>query len=162
MIIFCEECGTQHDVSDDCLAGKSGRLTCEGCHETLTVPGAASSIAGPSQKPIRLLIVDDSRLIRAAVRRLFETDGQVQVVGEAANGREALDLLPSLKPDVITLDINMPVMDGFDLFQELRAVLKRDRAKPKAFHVSDLGLVEMSRQRVRPSLYHFMSDQCSY
>jgi two-component system chemotaxis response regulator CheB len=119
LIIFCEECGTQHDVSDDCLAGKSGRLTCEGCHETLTVPGSASSIAGPSQKPIRLLIVDDSRLIRAAVRRLFETDGQVQVVGEAANGREALDLLPSLKPDVITLDINMPVMDGLSTLKHI-------------------------------------------
>jgi ribonuclease G len=45
---------------------------------------------------------------------------------------------------------------------ELRAALKRDRAKTKAFQVSDLGLIEMSRQRVRPSLYHFMSDQCSY
>ncbi len=119
MIIFCEECGTQHEVSDDCIAGKSSRLTCEGCHETLTVPGTASSIAGPSQKPIRLLVVDDSRLIRAAVRRLFEIDGQVQVVGEAANGREALDLLPSLKPDVITLDINMPVMDGLSTLKHI-------------------------------------------
>jgi len=119
LIIFCEECGTQHEVSDDCIAGKSSRLTCEGCHETLTVPGTASSIAGPSQKPIRLLVVDDSRLIRAAVRRLFEIDGQVQVVGEAANGREALDLLPSLKPDVITLDINMPVMDGLSTLKHI-------------------------------------------
>ena len=48
------------------------------------------------------------------------------------------------------------------VFQELRSALKQDRAKTKAFQVSDLGLVEMSRQRVRPSLYHFMSDQCSY
>ena len=48
------------------------------------------------------------------------------------------------------------------VFQELRSALKSDRAKTKAFMVSDLGLVEMSRQRVRPSLYHFMSDQCSY
>ena len=119
MIIFCEECGTQHDVSDDCIAGRSSLLTCEGCHETLTVPGTSSSIAGPSQKPIRLLIVDDSRLIRAVVRRLFETDGQVQVVGEAANGREALDLLPRLKPDVITLDINMPVMDGLTTLKHI-------------------------------------------
>ena len=119
LIIFCEECGTQHEVSDGCLAGKNALLTCEGCHETLTVPGAASSIAGPSQKPIRLLIVDDSRLIRAAVRRLFEADGQVQVVGEAANGREALDLLPPLKPDVITLDINMPEMDGLSTLKHI-------------------------------------------
>ena len=81
MIIFCEECGTQHEVSDDCIAGRNSRLTCEGCHETLTVPGTASSLASPSQKPIGMLIVDDSRLIRAAIRRLFETDGQIQVLG---------------------------------------------------------------------------------
>jgi ribonuclease G len=48
------------------------------------------------------------------------------------------------------------------VFQELRSVLKRDRAKTKAFQLSDLGLVEMSRQRVRPSLYHFMSESCAY
>jgi len=48
------------------------------------------------------------------------------------------------------------------VLQELRTWLKRDRAKTKAFQVSDLGLIEMSRQRVRPSLYHFMSDKCVY
>jgi len=48
------------------------------------------------------------------------------------------------------------------VLQELRIWLKRDRAKTKAFQVSDLGIIEMSRQRVRPSLYHFMSDKCAY
>ncbi len=119
MIIFCEECGTQHEFPDDGSAGKQTLLTCEGCHETLTVPDETSSIAGPSQNPIRLLIVDDSRLIRTAVKRLFASDGQVQVVGEAANGREALELLPRLKPDVITLDINMPEMDGLSTLKHI-------------------------------------------
>jgi two-component system chemotaxis response regulator CheB len=119
LIIFCEECGTQHEAPDMATAGQKTVLTCEGCQETLTFPGTASAIAGPTQKPVRLLIVDDSRLIRTAVRRLFESDGQVQVVGEAANGREALDLLPDLKPDVITLDINMPVMDGLSTLKHI-------------------------------------------
>jgi two-component system chemotaxis response regulator CheB len=119
LIIFCEECGTQHEIPDGLADGRNTRLTCEGCQETLTVPCTASAIAGPSQEPIRLLIVDDSRLIRAAVRRLFESDSQVQVVGEAANGREALDLLPRLKPDVITLDINMPEMDGLSTLKHI-------------------------------------------
>jgi len=48
------------------------------------------------------------------------------------------------------------------VLMDLRSWLKRDRAKTKAFQVSDLGLVEMSRQRVRPSLYHFMSEKCAY
>jgi len=119
LIIFCEECGTQHEVPDEFADGRQARLTCENCHETLAIPGAASAIAGPSQEPIRLLIVDDSRLIRTAVRRLFESDSQVQVVGEAANGREALSLLPRLKPDVITLDINMPEMDGLSTLKHI-------------------------------------------
>lgn len=119
MIVFCEECGTQHEFSEDGITGKEALLTCEGCQETLTVPCAVSSIAGPAPKPIRLLIVDDSRLIRTAVRRLFESDGQVQVVGEAANGKEALALLPNLKPDVITLDITMPEMDGLTTLKHI-------------------------------------------
>lgn len=119
MIIFCEECGTQHEVPGELAAGRQTRLICENCQEALTVPGAASAIAGPSQVPVRLLIVDDSRLIRTAVRRLFERDSQIQVVGEAANGREALDLLPRLKPDVITLDINMPEMDGLSTLKRI-------------------------------------------
>lgn len=119
MIIFCEECGTQHEFPDEGNAGRHMMLTCEGCQETLTVPDTDSSIAGPSQKPIRLLVVDDSRLIRTAVKRLFASDGQVEVVGEAANGLEALDLLPRLNPDVITLDINMPEMDGLSTLKHI-------------------------------------------
>jgi two-component system chemotaxis response regulator CheB len=119
LIIFCEECGTQHEISGGCATTGDALLTCEGCQETLRVPEAASSIAGPSQKPVRLLIVDDSKLLRKAIRRVFQTDGQVQVVGEATNGREALDLLPRLKPDVITLDINMPVLDGLSTLKNI-------------------------------------------
>ena len=119
MIIFCEECGTQHEVAEGCAQTRNALLTCEGCQETLRLPEAASSIAGPSQKPVRLLIVDDSKLLRKAIRRVFETDSQLQVVGEAANGREALDLMPSLKPDVITLDINMPELDGLSTLKHI-------------------------------------------
>jgi two-component system chemotaxis response regulator CheB len=118
LIVFCEECGTQHEVLLD-GTGKPFRLTCERCHETLNLSDAATSIAVPTQKPIRLLIVDDSRLIRTAVRRVFESDGQVETVGEAANGREALAMLATLQPDVITLDINMPEMDGLSTLKHI-------------------------------------------
>lgn len=62
--------------------------------------------------PIKLLVVDDSRLIRTAIKKIFDLDKQFEVVGEAANGKEALAIIPELQPDVITLDINMPEMDG--------------------------------------------------
>lgn len=119
MIVFCEECGTQHEVPEERADGQPTLLTCSACKETLNVPGAVTSVAVPSDRPIRLLIVDDSRLIRAAIRRAFESDGQVQTVGEAANGREALKLLPKLKPDVITLDIKMPEMDGLSTLKHI-------------------------------------------
>ncbi len=64
------------------------------------------------KEPIKLLIVDDSKLMRRVISKIFESDESVKVVGEAANGKEALDMIPELNPNVITMDINMPVMDG--------------------------------------------------
>ena len=119
MIVFCEECGMQHELRCACGNDRQALLTCDGCQETLTVPDEASSIVKPSQAPIRLMIVDDSRLIRTVVRQMFDAEGQVQVVGEAANGREALEMLPALAPDVVTLDIKMPEMDGLTTLKHI-------------------------------------------
>lgn len=62
--------------------------------------------------PIRLLIADDHRLFRQGLRQLCELLGGFEVVGEAENGQEAVDLAHRLKPDVILMDINMPILDG--------------------------------------------------
>ncbi len=69
---------------------------------------------------IRVLIVDDSPFIRLALRKLLSSDEEIKVVGEASNGREAVELVKSVRPDVITLDINMPVMDGLTALEEIR------------------------------------------
>ncbi len=119
MIVFCEECGRQNEIRCPEGCGREALLACDGCEETLKVPDAASSIAAPAEAPIRLMIVDDSRLIRTVVRQMFDADEQVQVVGEAANGREALQLLPEIEPDVITLDIKMPEMDGLSTLKHI-------------------------------------------
>ncbi len=62
----------------------------------------------------RVLLVDDSRLTRAAVADLLSPIPNVEVCGEAANGRDGLVLIEKLKPDLIIMDIEMPVMDGID------------------------------------------------
>jgi DNA-binding NarL/FixJ family response regulator len=62
--------------------------------------------------PIRVLIADDHRLFRQGLRQICETVGGFEVVGEAENGQVAVDLAHQLKPDVILMDINMPVLDG--------------------------------------------------
>lgn len=71
---------------------------------------------------IRCMIVDDSFLARTAIEKVLKTDANIEVVGMAANGKEALELIPVLKPTVITCDMEMPVMDGI---QTLMAVRKQ-------------------------------------
>lgn len=61
---------------------------------------------------IRVMIVDDHAIVRQGLRTLLELMPDIQVVGEAANGRAAVDAVPALKPDVVLMDLKMPEMDG--------------------------------------------------
>lgn len=61
---------------------------------------------------MRVLVVDDSSEVRAMYRRIVEGDDEIELVGEAANGREALDMVDETDPDVIVMDVHMPVLDG--------------------------------------------------
>lgn len=63
---------------------------------------------------IKVLIVDDSSFVRKALLRIFEPEPSIEVAGMAASGREALEKVKTLRPDVITLDVIMPGMDGLD------------------------------------------------
>ncbi len=63
---------------------------------------------------IRLLLVDDDAPVREALRMLLESDGDLEVVGEAANGFEVLAISEQASPDVILMDIQMPEMDGIE------------------------------------------------
>lgn len=67
----------------------------------------------------RLLIVDDSVIMRKAIQQVVERGPGIEVVGVASNGREAIDLNARLRPDVITMDVEMPVMDGLDALAEI-------------------------------------------
>ncbi len=69
---------------------------------------------------IRVLVVDDSVVIRRLVTLALEEDAQIQVVGTAANGSIALQRIPQYSPDVLTLDIEMPEMDGLETLRHLR------------------------------------------
>jgi DNA-binding NarL/FixJ family response regulator len=71
-------------------------------------------------KPIRLVVVDDHALFRSGLISLLNGTPEFQVVGEAGNGQEALDVVRRLSPDVILLDVNMPVMGGVEAVTELR------------------------------------------
>lgn len=73
------------------------------------------------RNPIRLLVVDDSAYNRRNIAEVFANEADVEVVGKAADGEEALKLATLLKPDVITLDLEMPRMDGFTFLRILMA-----------------------------------------
>ena len=65
--------------------------------------------------PIKVILADDHSMIREGLKQLLEIDGNIQVVGEAADGIECLSLLKKVKADVLLLDINMPKMNGLQV-----------------------------------------------
>lgn len=68
---------------------------------------------------IRVLLADDHPMLRRGMRALLEKAGDIEVVGEAADGREALELVEELPADVLLLDVEMPEMDGMQVAREI-------------------------------------------
>ncbi|MBI3447794.1 MAG: response regulator [Acidobacteria bacterium] len=67
----------------------------------------------------RVLIVDDALYMRSMIRDILKTTGRFEIVGEAANGREAVDRFLELKPELVTMDIVMPELDGIEATREI-------------------------------------------
>ena len=74
-----------------------------------------------SATPVRVLLADDQALFREALAILLEVRPEIEVVGEAANGAETLDRVVELRPDVVLMDLHMPVLDGIAATRRLRA-----------------------------------------
>jgi two-component system chemotaxis response regulator CheB len=72
-------------------------------------------------QPIRVIVVDDSALMRRVITGLIEQDPAIRVVATARDGREAINLVQELRPDIVTMDVRMPVMDGLATTEHLMA-----------------------------------------
>ncbi len=93
---------------------------------------------------IRVLLADDHRIVREGLRALLETSEDIQVVGEASDGREALSLAQEVQPDVVVMDLAMPSLNGVDATKRLRAALPETQVVVLSMHATEA--------HVRPAL----------
>lgn len=70
----------------------------------------------------KLLIVDDSNVIRSRIERVYEGESDVVIAGKASNGHEAVEFVNNERPDIVTMDLTMPEMDGIACISEIMAI----------------------------------------
>src|SRR5436190_20654322 len=74
-----------------------------------------------AQQKIRVMLADDHAVLRSGLRALLNQEPDLEVVGEAGNGREAVELVQRLRPDVVVMDISMPIMTGLEATERITA-----------------------------------------
>ncbi len=118
---------TEHDRGRIALAMEAGvddylakPFTPESLTRKLVALGVCHEAAAAGQRPIRVLICDDSHTIRSILTATLASDADLQVAGTAINGQACLDALGADLPDIVLLDVEMPIMDGITALREIR------------------------------------------
>jgi DNA-binding NarL/FixJ family response regulator len=101
---------------------------------------------------VRVLLVDDQSLIRAGFRMILEAEEDIDVVGEAADGAQAVDSVKRLKPDVVLMDIRMPEMDGIEATRRISSA----EASPKVLMLTTFDLDEYVYDALRAGASGFL------
>jgi DNA-binding NarL/FixJ family response regulator len=108
-------------------------------------------------KPIRVALVDDQALFRTGIRMLVASQPDLEVVGEAGDGREAVELAASARPDVILMDIRMPLMDGIEATERIVAASEaRGGAGPRIIVLTTFDLDEAATRAIRGGASGFL------
>lgn len=85
-------------------------------------------------EPVKIVIADDHLMVREGLKQILEIDGDIEVVGQADDGIQCIELLEKLNPDVTLLDINMPRMNGIQTLEKLREMNRKDRILVLTIH----------------------------
>jgi DNA-binding NarL/FixJ family response regulator len=117
-------------------------------------PANPAGPAGPADRPpTRVVVVDDQETVRAGFRALIDTQADLQVVGVAADGAEALDLCRRTDPDVVVMDVRMPRMDGIEA---TRRILDGGGPKPRVLVLTTFDLDEYVYDALRAGASGFL------
>jgi DNA-binding NarL/FixJ family response regulator len=98
---------------------------------------------------IRVLIVDDQAMIRVGIRAILESQDDLTVVGEADNGRAGVELCRRIRPDVVLMDVRMPVLDGLAAARELLGPQQTEGHRPKVLMLTTFDLDDYIYEALR-------------
>jgi two-component system, NarL family, response regulator NreC len=107
---------------------------------------------------IRILLADDHALVRQGFRMILEAQPDMEIVGQAGNGREAVELAEKLKPDVVVMDVAMPELNGTEATRRLSASLPRTRILALSMHKDSVYVREILRAGARGYLLKDSGD----
>ena len=102
---------------------------------------------------MRVLIADDQTLVRAGFRKILEADAEIEVVGEAADGFEAVEAARAVEPDVVLMDIRMPHLDGLEATRQL---VDQGKDGPRVLVLTTFGLEEYVYEALRSGASGFL------
>lgn len=109
-------------------------------------------------KRLRILLADDHSVVRQGFGRILAAQEDLEVVGEAANGREAVELAEQLKPDVIVMDVSMPELNGIEATRRLSKSIPRTRVLALSMHKDSVYVREILRAGAQGFLLKDASD----
>ncbi|MBK6871071.1 MAG: response regulator transcription factor [Kineosporiaceae bacterium] len=125
-------------------------------------PGRGSPTVSEATARVRVLIVDDDPLVRSALRMMLGADPLIEVIGEAADGAQAVDAVRSRRPDVALMDIRMPVLDGIEATARIMAMPSGpDDVRTQVIVLTTFDADELVRAAIRAGASGFLLKHTS-